>query len=95
VSADLKKLKATVVGVSLDDLASHRTFAKAHDLNFPLLADTDGALCKKFGVKTRGGFAQRVTFLIDRYGVVARVWPQVTPGPKHAAEVVAAVRALP
>ena len=45
-----KKLKATIFGVSTDDAASHEKFAAKYDLNFPLLSDTDHAICEKYGV---------------------------------------------
>lgn len=74
--ADLKQLDAKVIGVSMDSLESHRAFAKAHGLTFPLLADTDGALAAKYGVRTRRGFAERVTFII-KDGTIAKVYPRV------------------
>lgn len=83
-----------VVGVSTNDVASHAEFAAAHNLPFPLLADTDQAMLRAYGVKTTMGFAQRVSILIDADGRVARVWPDVDPG-VHATEVLAAAAALP
>jgi thioredoxin-dependent peroxiredoxin len=93
VLADFEELGARVIGVSLDDLDSHRRFAANHGLNFPLLADTDGAIAARFGVATRGGFAERVTFVMDREGVVAKVFPRVVVQ-GHAEEVLAVVRTL-
>lgn len=46
---------AEVVGVSGDEVAGLQLFKKAHDLNFTLLADTDGSVAKAFGVPVRGG----------------------------------------
>lgn len=86
--ADFEKQNVKVIGVSMDSLESHKQFADNHDLPFPLLADTDGALAAKFGVDTSGGFAERVTFLIDEQGKVAKVYPDVTPT-SHAGEVLA------
>jgi peroxiredoxin Q/BCP len=75
-----------VIGVSTDDDASHRAFAEKHELTFPLIADTDEAWAKAFGVKVSGGYAERVSFLIDGAGKVAKVYPGVDPG-VHAREV--------
>ncbi len=60
---DLPKLKGAnveVVGVSGDTVKNHQLFIKAHNLNFTLLADTEGNIAKSFGVPTRkGGSIQR------------------------------------
>ncbi len=49
-----------IIGVSGDSVENHQLFKKAHDLNFTLLADTEGAVAKAFGVPTRaGGSIQR------------------------------------
>jgi peroxiredoxin Q/BCP len=75
-----------VIGVSTQDLESHQTFAKQHELPFPLVADTDETWAKSFGVSLRAGYAERVSFLIDASGKVAKVYPGVDPG-VHAREV--------
>jgi len=81
------------VGVSTDAMSSHASFAQGHQLNFGLIADPDGALGRAFGL-TISGFAPRTTFVIGRDGRVARVFSGVRVD-GHAAEVLAAVRALP
>lgn len=49
-----------IIGVSGDSVENHQLFKKAHDLNFTLLADTEGTVAKAFGVPTRaGGSIQR------------------------------------
>jgi len=92
VFAELSKANATVIGVSMDTLESHRAFAKAHGLTFPLLSDTDGSLAAKYGVRTRRGFAERVTFII-KDGVIAKVYPRVVVR-GHADDVVSACKSL-
>lgn len=77
-----------VLGVSADDRASHAEFAAEHKLTFPLVADPDGVWTGAFGVSSTLGMASRVTFLIDRDGAVAKVYPDVDPG-VHAIEVLA------
>lgn len=75
-----------VIGVSTDDDESHREFAQKHELTFPLVADTDKTWATSFGVGLNGGYAQRVSFLLDGAGKIAKVYPGVDPG-VHAQEV--------
>jgi peroxiredoxin Q/BCP len=85
-----------ILGVSLDDEASHKEFSEKHGLPFPLLADTDGSTAEAYGVKSRMlGFkvAKRQTFLIDPDGNVARHYENVDPG-THAQEILADLDAL-
>jgi peroxiredoxin Q/BCP len=75
---------AVVLGVSADDVASHRAFREKHDLNFPLLADVGGKVSDAYGVwgermvhgRPLMGI-ERSTFLIDEEGVVQEVWRDV------------------
>ena len=83
-----------VLGVSTDDAASHRKFADEHQLPFSLIADTDLTWARAFGVGTTLGMTQRVSFLLDRGGRIARVYPDVDPG-VHAEQVLADAAALP
>ena len=89
-SAELARLGARVVGVSVDTIESHREFARNHQLGFPLVSDAGGAIATRYGVSTRSGFAERTTFIIDGAGKIARVFPQVRVS-GHADEVVAAL----
>lgn len=63
---------ATIVGISVDDDASHKRFAERYRLPFSLVSDPDRALAKQFGITRAFGFlgARRVTFVIDRQGIV-------------------------
>ncbi|HWL10340.1 MAG TPA: peroxiredoxin [Planctomicrobium sp.] len=60
----LKELNIEVVGVSGDNVESHKLFKKAHDLNFTLLADTEGNVAKAFGVPSTPG-EKTLTFEVD------------------------------
>ena len=82
-----------VFGVSSDDEASHKKFADEHKLPFPLIADADGSWARAFGVSSTFGLYARVTFLIDRQGKVARVYPEVDPG-VHAGRVLTDAQVL-
>jgi peroxiredoxin Q/BCP len=83
---EYEKAGVIVIGVSTDDDASHREFAEKHELKFPLIADTDEAWAKAFGVSLSAGYADRVSFLLDGSGKIAKVYPGVDPG-VHAREV--------
>jgi peroxiredoxin Q/BCP len=66
---ELMKAKLRVVGVSPQDVASHRRFAEQHGLNFPLLADPDKVAVKAYDVDGPLGFGvRRGTYLIGRDG---------------------------
>lgn len=65
---------AVVLGVSADDVGSHRAFADKFSLPFSLLADPDKRIIAAYGVKMPLlGFAKRVTFLIDRAGIIRKI----------------------
>jgi peroxiredoxin Q/BCP len=88
---------AVILGVSVDDVASHKAFAEKHGLPFTLLADPDKAVTKRYGVlKTYMGvmeMARRDTFLVDPQGRVAKHYESVTPE-GHSAVVLADIKAL-
>ena len=99
LSAEFEAAGATVWSVSVLDAASKARFKAEHGLTFPLLADPDHEVAERYGVwvekknygKTYFGIG-RATFLIDREGRIAQVWPKVKVE-GHAAEVLEAVRA--
>ena len=87
-----RKLNAQILGVSLDDVESHRKFAENHSLPFPLLADTEGTTADAYGVKTKmmgWTVAKRQTFIVDPDGNIAKHYEKVDPD-EHAAEVLGA-----
>ena len=98
--AQIKKTGAVVLGVSPDSLASHGKFKAKYKLNFPLLADADKKVAKKYGAfgekvmygkKVTGMI--RSTFVIDAEGVVRKVFPRVRVD-GHAEKVLDALKAL-
>lgn len=90
---ELAKLDATVIGVSMDSLESHKAFADNHKLGFPLISDEDGSLAAKYGVDTSKGYTARVTFVIGPDGKIARAYPEVKVQ-GHADEVLAVLQSL-
>ena len=99
-SRDFKKLKAQVVGVSKDSVARHDKFKAKYKLPFPLVSDEDGKICEKYGTWIEKSLygrkymgIDRATFLIDRDGVVRRVWRKVKVA-GHVGDVQEALKAL-
>lgn len=84
---------ARLLGMSTDSVESHRAFAEEHRLPFSLLSDEGGAIAASYGVSVRMGFTKRTTFLIDREGVIRRVFEDVDPG-VHAEEILQALSEL-
>ena len=78
-----RKLGVVLLGVSVDDVASHKEFAEKHSLPFPILADSTKQTAAAYGVLVRmlGVFelAQRDTFIIDPAGRIARHYVKVDP----------------
>ena len=92
--ADYEQANIRVYGVSLDSPESHRRFREKHNLNFPLLTDEGGRAADALGVLREGGqAANRVTFLLDPGGRIARVYPEVSPE-THADEILEDAAAL-
>ncbi|MDY6781157.1 MAG: peroxiredoxin [Cyanobacteriota bacterium] len=76
-----------VLGVSMDDEASHKQFKEKYGLPFKLLVDSDGALTKAYDVEG-GGYSKRVTYIIDGEGTIAHVDASVNTS-THAQDVLA------
>ena len=85
---------AEVVGVSSDSAASHARFAAKYRLPFPIVADTDRRVRKVFGVPNPlGVIPGRVTYVIDRDGIVRLVYSALFASDDHVREALAAVGA--
>jgi peroxiredoxin Q/BCP len=81
---DFERQSVVVLGVSTDGLESHRHFTDKHQLPFTLLADEDAAVAKMYGVYKQKNLygkkymgIERTTFVIDRTGRVAQIYPKV------------------
>ncbi len=86
---------AEVIGVSSDSVDRHAAFAGRHKLPFTLLADSDGAVRKAYGVPAVLGLLPgRVTYVIDRAGTVRHVFNSMTNIDKHVGEALRVVREL-
>lgn len=98
--SELMELGYEIVGVSKDSEASHRKFIEKHELNFPLIADTDTTLLQQlgawgektmYGKKTVGTL--RTTYLIDENGCIADIFlPKQIKTKEHAEQIIARVK---
>ena len=83
-SAEFEKHNAVILGVSTDNLESHQHFKDKQKLPFPLLSDEDTSVSKMYGVYKQKNLygkkymgIERTTFVIDRTGRVAQIYPKV------------------
>ncbi len=84
-----KAIGAAVVGISVDDVDSHKKFSEKYKLPFTILADEDGEIARSYGVLRNLGVtsvARRESFLIDPHGQIVKHYGRVDPD-KHSEEV--------
>jgi len=100
LAGEFEKAGVWILGVSKDAAKAHAKFTEKYGLKVPLASDTDGTVCEAFGTWVEKSMygrkymgIDRATFLIDRDGVVKRVWRKVKV-PGHAAEVLKAAQEL-
>ncbi|MBY0459882.1 MAG: peroxiredoxin [Gemmataceae bacterium] len=82
-----------VLGASADTLDLNQKFTDKEKYTYPLLCDVDKKLITALGIKTAGGTAQRVTYIVDKEGKIVKVYDKVTPK-GHAEDVLKEVKAL-
>ncbi|MFL5694651.1 MAG: thioredoxin-dependent thiol peroxidase [Ktedonobacteraceae bacterium] len=97
---EMQKRGAVVLGVSTDSVASHQKFAEKYGLSYPLLSDTDATVSQLYGVYGEKNMygkkylgVNRETFLIDKDGIVRKIWHKVNPE-EHANEVLETIESL-
>ena len=78
-----------ILGVSVDDINSHKEFCDSEGLKFPLLADTDGTVSKAYG-SWLSSFSIRHTFIIDPDGILQKIFLGVKPA-VHSNEVLSSL----
>lgn len=90
--SDFKSRGIDVIGVSLDSEDSHKKFAERYTLPFLLTSDSSKDISRKYNVLGLGA-AKRVTFIINKEGKIAYVFPKVNPK-EHAKEVLSKIKEL-
>ena len=84
-----KEKGAEVVGVSSDSVESHKLFAERYSLPFTLLSDSENLVRKLYGVpSTMGILPGRVTFVIDKNGIVRHIFSSQREPEKHIEEAI-------
>ena len=92
---DFKEAGAEVIGISADDEASHKEFSTHHKLPFILLSDKDKKVSDLYNVKkTMGILPGRVTFVIDKEGVIRMIYSSQLNFQKHVDEAVEILKSL-
>lgn len=93
LKSEFEKMNTIIVGVSKDDLNSHAKFKEKYCLNFDLASDNNSDTCEKYGVWAEKSMfgkkymgVERSTFLINKQGNIAYIWPKVSVT-SHAEEV--------
>ena len=71
--AEFTDASAQVLGISMDNLETQTKFAESLNVPFPILADPEGVAVKAYGVGNPAGYANRVTFVIEKDGKVSKV----------------------
>lgn len=97
---EFRRLDTVVVGISRDDCLSHGSFRDKHGLTLQLLSDTEGEVCRRYGVlqeKETNGKKKigvvRSTFVIDKQGILRHVFYGVNPR-GHALEMLNLVKSM-
>ena len=86
----ISKLNANILGVSVDSQESHKEFSEKYSLPFPILADINGEVAKKYdsyGSFVGFKYASRHTFIINPSGKIHKIYKKVNPS-KHASEII-------
>lgn len=93
---DFTDVGAEVIGISSDSRKSHSEFATKHKLPFSLLSDEDKAVRKRFGVPTNmlGILPGRVTYIVDKQGIVKFIFNSQTQAERHAQESIRFLKSL-
>ena len=92
---DFMEAGAVVIGISSDSAARHQKFAEEHRLPFLLVSDKKGEARRAFGVpKTLGLLPGRVTYVIDRDGIVRHMFSSQFAADRHVREALEVVRTL-
>lgn len=97
---EFEKADTVIIGVSADSVASHDKFKRKHALDLMLASDEERGMLEAYGVWVEKSMygrkymgIERSTFLIERDGIVAEIWPKVRV-PGHAEEVLKLTQAL-
>jgi len=84
---EFAKVDTVIIGISTDDMDLQKKFTEKEKLNFPLFADADKKATKAYGaLNEKSGMASRYTYVIDKKGVIRKIYTKVSPS-DHPGEV--------
>lgn len=90
-----RKAGAEVIGISGDSLQSHEAFVRQYKLPFILLSDSDGSARQAYQVKKSLGFIPgRVSFVIDKQGIIRHIFSSQVRATAHVDEALAVLKSL-
>jgi peroxiredoxin Q/BCP len=92
---DFKDMGAEVIGISSDSPESHQKFAQKHNLPFTLVSDNNSSVRKTYGVpSTLGLLPGRVTYVIDKEGIIRHIFNSQFNPKAHVDEAVKVLKSL-
>ena len=92
---DFQEIGTEVIGISADTDEAHQKFTQRRKLPYRMVSDAKGSIRRSYGVpKTFGLIAGRVTYVIDREGIVRHIFNSQFRPMKHVAEALAVLRAV-
>lgn len=89
----IKQFEGEVLGISVDTVESHKKFAEAYGIPYPLLSDVEKKVCKEYAGLNIYGLAKRSTFIIDKHGIVRKIFRNIEPK-THGDEIVKTLAAM-
>ena len=91
-----READAAIIGISSDDVESHKKFAGKYNLTYTLLSDKEGVVRKLFGVPSDlfGLLPGRVTYVVNKQGIVVHMFDSQSQVEKHIEEALAALKKI-
>ena len=85
---------AMIIGISSQSVASHKEFEKKYKLNFTLLSDEENKVRKLFGAYSLGIIPGRITYIVDKKGIVVYLFNSQTEATKHVDEALRVLKEI-
>lgn len=89
----IREFDAELFGVSVDTVESHKKFVEEYNIPYLLLSDPDKNVCRQYAGLNMYGLAKRSTFIVDKKGIMAKVFTDIDAN-IHGGEIVAALSSI-
>ena len=89
----IRELEGEVLGISVDIVESHKKFVEEYGIPYRLLSDVDKKVSKEYAGLNMYGLAKRTTFIIDKQGMVRKIFRDIDPE-AHGNEIVATLNSI-